>query len=111
MAVANDPMLAFLSANCGPSKVYRTHECNQPDPRRRPVDLVSAPPLPFGQSYWDYLPDLVQAKIVKMVHKQFWKSVKAELWERFSCPICSRHFDDQDDLEHHWALYYAYEER
>ena len=37
-------------------------------------------PLPFGQSYWDYLPDLVQNKIVKMVHKHFLKEVHSELW-------------------------------
>ena len=33
-------------------------------------DEADDEPLPFGQSYWDYLPDLVQTKIMKMVHKQ-----------------------------------------
>ena len=71
---------------------------------------TETPALPFGQSYWDYLPDLVQAKILKLVHKQLLKSVHAELSETFSCPICKRHFDDLFELEHHYSLY-SYEER
>ena len=69
------------------------------------VDVV------FGQSYWDYLPDLVQDKILKMTHEQLWKSVNAELLERFCCPKCSRRFEDRDELEYHWALYLHPEER
>ena len=62
-------------------------------------------PLPFGDSYWDYLPDLVQEKILKMTHKQLWKSVTVELLERFRCPVCRRRFEDRDELEYHWSLY------
>ena len=40
---------------------------------------VAVAPLPFGDSYWDYLPDLVQEKIFKMVHKQLLKSVNAQI--------------------------------
>ena len=40
---------------------------------------VDVAPLPFGDSYWDYLPDLVQDKILKMAHKQLWKSVNAQI--------------------------------
>ena len=71
---------------------------------------VETPTLPFGQSYWDYLPDLVQAKITKMVHKQLLKSVHAQLSETFTCHICKRHFDDLFELEHHYSLY-SYDER
>ena len=109
--VADERMRAWLAASCGPSKVHRTHERNRPAPQRYPVDVANEPPLPFGQSYWDYLPDLVQDKILKMVHKQLLKRVHAELWERFSCPICKRHFDDLEAAEHHYALYSAYKER
>ena len=110
--MADERMMAWLAASCGPpGKVYRTHDRDQPAPQRSPVDVVNEPPLPFGQSYWDYLPDLVQDKILKIAHKQLWKGVMDELWARFSCPRCSRHFDDLEEAEHHWALYSAYEER
>ena len=65
---------------------------------------VAVAPLPFGQSYWDYLPDLVQDKILKMIHKQLWKSVNAELLEHFRCPVCRRRFEDLEELEYHWSL-------
>ena len=66
-------------------------------------------PLPFGQSYWDYLPDLVQTKIMKMVHKQLLKSVHAELLETSSCPNCKKYFDNPFELESHWSNYYYVE--
>ena len=75
------------------------------------VAVANEPFLPFGQSYWDYLPDLVQTKILKMAHKQLLKSVHAELLETFTCPICKRHFDNPAELEYHWSLYFASEER
>ena len=49
-------------------------------------------PLPFGQSYWDYLPELVQNKIVKMVHKHFMKEVHDELLINCRCPNCGELF-------------------
>ena len=72
---------------------------------------VDVAPLPFGNSYWDYLPDLVQDKIFKMVHKQLLKSVNAQIRKLLICPICSRHFEDFEELEYHWDLYYHLEER
>ena len=63
-------------------------------------------PIPFGDSYWDYLPDLVQDKIFKLVHQQLWKSVNAQLLEFFCCPNCSRRFEDRAELEYHWSLYW-----
>ena len=74
--------------------------------RTMDVAVANAPLFPFGQSYWDYLPDLVQTKILKMAHKQLWKSVNAQIRELFSSPICKRHFDDRDELEYHWSLYF-----
>ena len=90
------------------------------------VAVANEPLLPFGQSYWDYLPDLVQTKILKMAHQQLlksvhaelwemthkrlWKSVHAQLWELFSCPICKQHFDDRERLEYHWSLYFGADE-
>ena len=56
--------------------------------------------------YWDYLPDLVQTQIMKMVHKQLWKSVNVELLELLICANCSRHFDDWEEMEYHWDLYW-----
>ena len=72
---------------------------------------VDVPPLPFGDSYWDYLPDLVQDKILKMVHKQLLKSVNVQIRQLLVCPNCSRHFDDWEELEYHWDLYWHPEER
>ena len=60
-------------------------------------------PLLFGQSYWDYLPDLVQHKIVKLVHKQFLKAVHDELLDRNSCPNCQNHFENAFEMERHWS--------
>ena len=40
-------------------------------------------PLPFGASYWDYLPDLVKDKIYREVHKQALRKVHKELEEYF----------------------------
>ena len=71
---------------------------------------TATPALPFGQSYWDYLPDLVQVKIMKMVHKQLLKSVHVELSETSTCPNCKRRFENPFELEHHWSNYY-YSER
>ena len=101
--VANSQMMSWVVSSWDPIKVYRSNERNR--------TVTNEPLLPFGQSYWDYLPDLVQDKILKMAHKQLWKGVMDELWARFSCPKCSRHFDDLEEAEHHWALYFAYEER
>ena len=72
---------------------------------------VDVAPLPFGDSYWDYLPDLVQDKILKMVHKQLLKSVNVQIRQLLVCPNCSRHFDDWEELEYHWDLYWHPEER
>ena len=49
-------------------------------------------PLPFGQSYWDYLPDLVQNKIVKMVHKSLLEEVHDELFLNCRCLNCGELF-------------------
>ena len=65
-------------------------------------DGANEEPLPFGQSYWDYLPDLVQNKIVKMVHKQFLKAVHDELLGHSSCPNCENHFRNAFEMERHW---------
>ena len=67
---------------------------------------VNVAALPFGDSYWDYLPDLVQDKILKMVHQQQWKSVNAQIRELLICPNCSRHFEDWEEAEYHWDLYW-----
>ena len=72
---------------------------------------VAVTSLPFGDSYWDYLPDLVQDKIFKMVHKQMLKSVNAQIRQLLICPICSRHFEDFEELEYHWDLYSYPKER
>ena len=72
---------------------------------------VAVAPLPFGDSYWDYLPDLVQDKILKLVHQQLLKSVNAQIRELLICPNCSRHFDDWEEMEYHWDLYWHPEER
>ena len=49
-------------------------------------------PLSFGQSYWDYLPDLVQNKIVKMVHKSLLEEVHDELLLNCWCSNCGELF-------------------
>ena len=72
---------------------------------------VDVAPLLFGNSYWDYLPDLVQDKIFKMVHKQLLKSVNVQIRQLLICPNCSRHFEDFEELEYHWDLYSHPEER
>ena len=66
---------------------------------------VAVAPLPFGDSYWDYLPDLVQDKIFKMVHKQMLKSVNAQIQQLLICPFCRRHFMVFAELKFHWVLY------
>ena len=38
--------------------------------------------LPFGQSYWDYLPDLIQDYILDMVKKARFAAAKALHQER-----------------------------
>ena len=43
-------------------------------------------PLPFGQSYWDYLPDLAQNKITKRAHKSLLEEVHIELHRNCHCP-------------------------
>ena len=65
-------------------------------------DGANEEPLPFGQSYWDYLPDLVQNKIVKMVHKQFLKAVHDELLAHSCCPNCENYFKNAFEMERHW---------
>ena len=57
--------------------------------------------LLFGQSYWDYLPDLVQNKIMKMVHKAFLKEVHFELWALCGCPNCHVWFMNPFKLVRH----------
>ena len=49
---------------------------------------MNAEHLPFGQSYWDYLPDLVQCKILKLVHKALLERVHEELLALFYCDLC-----------------------
>ena len=49
---------------------------------------MAAKLLPFGQSYWDYLPNLVQYKILNLVHKSFLERVHEELLSRFVCGYC-----------------------
>ena len=58
----------------------------------RTMDAAVAP-LRFGQSYWDYLPDLVQDNILKLAHKQLLKSVHAELSKTCTCLNCNRRFE------------------
>ena len=72
---------------------------------------VAVAPLPFGDSYWDYLPDLVQDKIFKMVHKQLLKSVNSQIQQLLICPICSRYFEVFEELKYHWDLYSHPKER
>ena len=54
--------------------------------------VANEEPLLFGQSYWDYLTDLVQNKIVKMVHEDFLKEVHLELLGLCRCPNCEELF-------------------
>ena len=49
---------------------------------------MNAEHLPFGQSYWDYLPDLAQCKILKLVHKALLERVHEELLALFYCDLC-----------------------
>ena len=49
---------------------------------------MNAEYLPFGQSYWDYLPDLAQCKILKLVHKALLERVHEELLALFYCDLC-----------------------
>ena len=49
---------------------------------------MNAEHLPFGQSCWDYLPDLVQCKILKLVHKALLERVHEELLAFFYCDLC-----------------------
>ena len=72
---------------------------------------MNVAPLPFGDSYWDYLPDLVQDKIFKMVHKQLLKSVNVQIRQLLICPICSRYFEVFEELKYHWDLYSHPKER
>ena len=72
---------------------------------------VDVAPLPFGDSYWDYLPDLVQDKILKIVHQQQWKNVNDRIRELLIGPNCSRRLDVWEELEYHWDLYWHSEER
>ena len=67
---------------------------------------VAVAPLPFGQSYWDYLPDLVQDKILKLAHKQLLKSVHVELSKTCTCLNCNRRFETPFEAEYHWSLYF-----
>ena len=53
-----------------------------------PTNLQPSRRLPFGQSYWDYLPDLVQDKILKMVHRNLLEKVFEEMFYRFYCTQC-----------------------
>ena len=64
-----------------------------------------------AHSYWDYLPYWVQTQIMKMAHKQLWDSVNAQIRKLLICPNCNRHFDDREELEYHWDLYWHPEER
>ena len=58
-----------------------------------PTNLQPPRRLPFGQSYWDYLPDLVQDKILKMVHKALLEKVFEEM---FNCTQCGNYDCDCD---------------
>ena len=49
---------------------------------------MNAEYLPFDQSYWDYLPDLAQCKILKLVHKALLERVHEELLALFYCDLC-----------------------
>ena len=49
---------------------------------------MNAEYLPFGQSYWDYLPDLAQCKILKLVYKALLERVHEELLALFYCDLC-----------------------
>ena len=53
-----------------------------------PANLQPPRRLPFGQSYWNYFPDLVQDKILKMVHKALLEEVFEEMFYRFYCTQC-----------------------
>ena len=62
---------------------------------------VHEEPLPFGQSYWGYLPDLVQNKIMKMVHNPLLKQVNAELLRKCYCLNCGTKFKNPFKMEEH----------
>ena len=49
---------------------------------------MNAEYLSFGQSYWDYLPDLVQRKILKLAYKALLERVHEELLALFYCDLC-----------------------
>ena len=76
-------------------------------------------PLLFGQSYWDYLPNLVQNKIVKMVHKDFLKEVHLQLLDLCRCPNCEelfmnrfeseKHLSDGDGCPEYWGSDYDWD--
>ena len=58
--------------------------------------------LIFGQSYWDYLPDLGQNKIVKMVHKDFLKEVHLEILALCKCTRCGKMFMNPFESKRHY---------
>ena len=58
-------------------------------------------PLRFGQSYWDFLPDLVQTKILKMVHQQLLQAVHDELLTKSRCVDCDKKFLNQFEMKLH----------
>ena len=53
--------------------------------------------LPFGQSYWDYLPDLIQDYILDMVEKARFAAAKALHQE------CMKDVCYQIKAHYHWA--------
>ena len=53
-------------------------------------------PLPFGQSYWDFLPDLIQDYILDMVEKALFAAAKALHQERMK-DVCY-----QIKAHYHW---------
>ena len=66
-------------------------------------DGVKEEPLPFGQSYWDYLPVLAQKKIVKMVHKTFLEEVHNELLISCRCMNCAELFMNPFESARHFS--------
>ena len=83
-----------------PLRVPRTLICTPFQPFKVNAAL-NKESLPFGQSYWDYLPLLVQDKIMKMVHKSLLTKVHAELLRNSYCGCCDEPFENPFELKKH----------
>ena len=83
-----------------PRPLFRTHYKNVKE-----SEVAHEEPLSFGQSNWDFLPDLVQNKIMQMVHKHLLKEVHAELLCHYLwCSSCGDPFMNLFEAERHLSV-------